>query len=339
MVSIRSRKVQRRNVGIASIAAAGVVCFSTKIIYDNYRYAKHLPSFSMEHPPWQFHLPQTTVVVSFQTYVARARLYASQANGRGEQQQPQRVCPCCGATTAAPFQVFGTRPDAKCPQCRALERHRTSCAVLGTQPELLDIEQEHLRKRAFDNAPTGALRMIYFGPQPDMALQIDASAAKIDQIWADFKDDTLYNRNETTKTVHADVTSLRFPDNFAHGAIILHVLEHIPDLQLALAEISRVLKPMSWILLEVPFREKESTVDCRGATTDEERIKCAGQKDHVWSFSTPDFEAELRKANLTCTNVHLSLKATLGKTVYDLFQLRTANKYVPQYLCRTPVKK
>jgi hypothetical protein len=60
------------------------------------------------------------------------------------------------------------------------------------------------------------------------------------------------------------------------------VIEHIPDLHAAFGELRRVLKPYSWILLEVPVRETTTTVDCRPAASDEERIECAGQKDHVY---------------------------------------------------------
>jgi ubiquinone/menaquinone biosynthesis C-methylase UbiE len=71
----------------------------------------------------------------------------------------------------------------------------------------------------------------------------------------------------TTKTIHADIMRLSFPDHFACGVILLHVIEHIPDLRAAFAKWKRILKPYSWILLEVPMFENttNTTKDCRAA--------------------------------------------------------------------------
>jgi len=40
-----------------------------------------------------------------------------------------------------------------------------------------------------------------------------------------------------------DITMMRFPDNSVDYFICFHVLEHIPDEHLALAEVRRALKP------------------------------------------------------------------------------------------------
>jgi SAM-dependent methyltransferase len=280
--------------------------------------------------------------LSFVDHIQKAA--AGGQNQMSKEKLPKRMCPCCGwqSVDGGLFEPYGKgRLDAKCPQCGALERHRTSCAVLGTRPELLDVAHEHKLKRHFDTASTGSLRMIYFGPHKTTAQTIDESTYRVDQIWADYKEDILYNHGKrTTKTVHADIMNLQFPDHFAHGAIILHVLEHIPDLQKAFAELKRVLKPYSWLLLEVPYRESIHTKDCRSATNDAERLVCAGQKDHVWSFSIADFERELTMAQfVNCTNVHPFLQERLGPIVYDRLQLRNnfQGQPFPQYLCRTPI--
>jgi SAM-dependent methyltransferase len=280
--------------------------------------------------------------VAFEDHVQTARNTSSPDNNNNN--NSKRFCPCCGwhSHDDEVFQPYNNRLDAKCPDCSALERHRTSCAVLGTRPELLDVEQEHQLKRSFDQEPTGSLRLVYFGPHQASARVIDASTYRVDQIWADYSAERLYNHGgRTTKTVQADIMQLQFPNHFAHGAILLHVIEHIPDLRAAFGELRRVLKPYSWILLEVPVRETTTTVDCRPAASDEERIECAGQKDHVWSFSMTDFEHNVlnQTAGLVeCQNVHPMLLERLGRSVYDRFQLQNTfqDQPLPQYLCRTP---
>jgi ubiquinone/menaquinone biosynthesis C-methylase UbiE len=57
--------------------------------------------------------------------------------------------------------------------------------------------------------------------------------------------------------LHADVTNLQFPNGFANGIIILHVLEHVRELQKATEELMQVLVPVagsSWRSLVVPRR-------------------------------------------------------------------------------------
>ena len=49
-----------------------------------------------------------------------------------------------------------------------------------------------------------------------------------------------------------DITAMRFPSDSADYFICFHVLEHIPDERLALAEIRRVLKPGGAAVIQVP---------------------------------------------------------------------------------------
>jgi ubiquinone/menaquinone biosynthesis C-methylase UbiE len=74
-------------------------------------------------------------------------------------------------------------------------------------------------------------------------------------------------RGRTTKTVHTDIMRLSFPDHFARGVILLHVIKHIPDLRAAFATLKRILKPYLWILLKVPkFDTSTNTIrDCLAA--------------------------------------------------------------------------
>ena len=89
-----------------------------------------------------------------------------------------------------------------------------------------------------------------------------------------------------------DITSLNFPD--AHFDLIIanHVLEHIPNLTKALAELKRVLKPTGHAIFMVPLSGSHPTDDgCQlindkiiCALSENEKINRFGQKDHVRLF-------------------------------------------------------
>lgn len=52
---------------------------------------------------------------------------------------------------------------------------------------------------------------------------------------------------------HLDITAMPFADNSQDAYLCISVLEHVPDIQNALAEINRTLKVGGSILLTVPF--------------------------------------------------------------------------------------
>jgi len=52
---------------------------------------------------------------------------------------------------------------------------------------------------------------------------------------------------------HDDIEDLKFPDESFYGAVCWSVLEHVPNPQLAVAELHRVLKPGGIVWIQVPF--------------------------------------------------------------------------------------
>jgi SAM-dependent methyltransferase len=291
---------------------------------------------SADHPLSAATIPK----LGFVDFVIKAkRLTRSR---KPESDDDQYTCPCCG-WTGPMFSPYGSgrikglsgRANAQCPQCKALERHRRGCAFLGTHPEVLTVKHEE----AQDSQKNGALRVIYFGPHIPMARVLDNSPSKIDQIWVDFNE-AMYNRKKSVKTLHVDIQQLQFPDNFAHGMMLFHVMEHIPDLDQAFSEIKRVLRPNGWVMIEVPFgRNMTKTKDCRGLALDEDRIRCAGQKDHQWVFDQTDFEQAVLAKYLDCKVVSSMISERVGPATYATFQLLTDGVDVPQYFCRSAKKK
>lgn len=70
-----------------------------------------------------------------------------------------------------------------------------------------------------------------------------------------------------------------------------HVLEHVSDLERALAEIGRVLAPGGHAVLQVPFsRMLSGTIDDPSVRTEAGRLALYGQEDHVRLFGMDVFE-------------------------------------------------
>ena len=200
-------------------------------------------------------------------------------------------CPCCG-WKGKEFAPAGKRKtkNRQCPRCRARERHRKVCYTLS-------------QGNYFNTSHPYPFRLVHFGAQPQMEKVIN-TFDDVDQVSVDY----FYpGYNKYSKNVlKADVTDLRLPDNFAQGIIILHVLEHISELEKAFDELKRVLDNTGWIFVEVPCNSSP-TKDCRGLQSDKERIKCGYQHDHVWKFNCDEIYQKIRARfnHLECSVIHI----------------------------------
>jgi hypothetical protein len=236
-----------------------------------------------------------------------------------------RFCPCCGLILKdKKFSPFGASmsPDRMCPQCGSVERHRRVCTLFAGAAKY------GLSTDSFLKPPNGfnhPFRLLSFGPHRQMEAEI-SSFPDVDHVGLDY----FYpGYSYSNSTLHADVQDLKIPDGFADGIIILHVLEHVPDLPQAFSELSRVLRNESgWALVEVPCRSGISTKDCR-LNTSEERHTCAGQHDHVWRFGCEDFALMLRQHFKSCDDISDSF-AWVGANVLDNLKIEK----MPLHLCR-----
>jgi SAM-dependent methyltransferase len=189
----------------------------------------------------------------------RLRLALWRARNRGT----QRRCPACG-TTVSRFAPYGTalRPDAQCPGCGSLERHRALWLYLQ-------------RQTAFFERP---LRVLLVAPDP--MLDAEGRRRHPDFLSIDLTPGFAMRR--------MDLTSLALPDDDRDLVIAYHVLEHIPDDAAAMREIRRVLKPDGIALLEVPV--SEGVTDERYSSAPPEvRAEHYGQADHVRQYGRSDF--------------------------------------------------
>ena len=166
------------------------------------------------------------------------------------------VCPICKGHFRK-FLSFGVkpRPNASCPRCGSLERHRLSWLYLRDRTNFFS---DNLK--VLDIAPMDCLQR-KFQAMPNL-----------DYVSVDLE--------LPIAMVKMDITDMQFPDNYFDCIICYHVFEHIPDDRKAMKEIFRVLKPDGWAILQVPIL-MEKTFEDPNITTPKEREKVFGQRDHV----------------------------------------------------------
>lgn len=168
-----------------------------------------------------------------------------------------RYCPVCRRYQRG-FEPHGVvpRPDARCPDCGALERHR-----------LVWLYLQH-RLSFFDGTPR---RMLHLAPE--LALERPLRQVPgLTRVTADLC--------RTDVMTRLDVTRLPFPDDSFDVIYCSHVLEHVPDDAAAMAELRRVLRPAGWGILQVPVL-RDVTDEDPSVVSPEERLRRFGQRDHV----------------------------------------------------------
>lgn len=209
-----------------------------------------------------------------------------------------RFCPACHQSVKR-FKAGGvrSRPNAKCPACGALERHRFLGVlldglgpVLGSAARVLDI--------APSRYTTHRLRQL--DPQHYVRADLDPEA------------------DGRAVDVQASLTRLPFAAASFDLIVCYHVLEHIPDDAAAMRELARVLRPGGVAVVQVPFRTERLTDEDPDAD-EAERIERFGQADHVRWYGT-DFEDRLTRAGLT--GPRITPRDVLGEQLCEAFGLR-----------------
>lgn len=187
-----------------------------------------------------------------------------------------RYCPVCNSHLRT-FLPHGRarRPDALCPVCFSLERHRAAWVFLQQRTDL------------WQGAPR---RRRHFAPEPAFQIRL-AALAHLDYVTADL------DNPRAAETV--DITRMPFADGSFDGLYCSHVLEHVPADRQAMSELWRVLKPGAWALVLVPVTA-ERTIEDLSITDPGERLRRYGQADHVRRYG-PDVAERLREAGFEVT--------------------------------------
>lgn len=188
---------------------------------------------------------------------------------------PRRYCSICHRIVRREFAPGpGGRPDASCPRCRSLERHRFLAILLSAlEPALGDLDTVVEVSPSPETTPL----LAGLGSRRHLRLDLGADPRKVD-VWA-------------------SLTDLPLRDDSVDLIVCYHVLEHVPDDAAAMREIARVLAPGGVGLVQVPFRPGTVT-DEDPAAPEDERVRRFGQADHVRYYGD-DFEDRLVAAGLS----------------------------------------
>lgn len=116
--------------------------------------------------------------------------------------------------------------------------------------------------------------------------------------------------------VQASIEALPFAAGSFDVVLCYHVLEHVYNDGLAMQEISRVLSPGGFALVQVPWRRHAPVTDEDPSAPPDERARRFGQADHV-RFYGADFETRLGDHGLRGTRFepHDFLSPTLQETL------------------------
>jgi SAM-dependent methyltransferase len=207
----------------------------------------------------------------------------NRARGQGGHSGARFYCPICDYWYRK-FYPFGLRgrPNAKCPGCGSLERHRFLWLYLAYQTKVLRQRGEILHV-----APEACIQSALITRPGIRYLGIDR-----------YDDDAAAKQH--------DLTDLTFPTASFDLIICNHVLEHIPDDRKALAEISRVLRPGGRALIMVPIdRNRQTTYEDEQITTPSERHEAFGHPYHVRVCGW-DYGDRIRECGFTVFEAHSS---------------------------------
>lgn len=183
----------------------------------------------------------------------------------------ERYCPLCESSVRRFYTAgLSARPDARCPVCGALERHRLFRLVAGEKTDLFDGRE----KRILHIAPEEAIERLVRG------------LPNVDYLSADLED--------PRAMVRMDITNIDYPEGAFDVILCSHVLEHVPDDRKALREFHRVLSPTGWGIIQIPVTDPVTFEDFT-ITDPEERLRVFGQRDHVRRYG-PDVRERMEEA-------------------------------------------
>lgn len=187
---------------------------------------------------------------------------------------PSLWCSACGRAVSGFGPGPNRRPNASCPHCGSLERHRFLALLLdGLAPTISS------GQAALDIAPTPQIEQI-LRPLSTRYVRMDLDPAA----------------DRRSVDIQASLIAAPFADGAFDFILCYHVLEHVPDDAAAMRELGRLLAPGGFALVQVPWRPSAPTEEDPEAPP-AERARRFGQADHVRTYGK-DFEDRLLAAGL-----------------------------------------
>lgn len=194
-----------------------------------------------------------------------------------------RVCPICGAEYKRflPYGYVIVRPDALCPRCLSLERHRLLWLWLTRETNLTD------------RLP----RLLHIAPEVCLMRKLKAIYSSDPQkyVTADLE--------SPLADLHFDILQIPLPDTSFDAVICNHLLEHVADDRAALRELHRILRPGGWgvVLSPIDYNRSETFEDDT-ITDPAERTRIFGQYDHRRIFGR-DYAERLRSVGFEAEEI------------------------------------
>ena len=190
-----------------------------------------------------------------------------------------KECPLCGCRRRKflPYGYVTQRENALCPNCLALERHRTLWLWLLREsdigrgamalPRLLHVAPEVALMRKFSKI---------YASQPEKYVTADLESPLAD--------------------MHFDIQHIPLEDESFDAVICNHILEHVEDDHQAMREILRILRKGGWGVILSPIdMQREETFEDDTITDEAERTRIFGQYDHRRIYGR-DYAKRLEKA-------------------------------------------
>lgn len=192
-------------------------------------------------------------------------------------------CPVCGRhyRKLLPYGYVHSRPNALCPNCLSLERHRLLWLYLTRETDLL-----HTHPQTLHIAPEACIMRHlkpHFAACPERYVTADLESPLAD--------------------LHFDVQRIPLPDASVDAVICNHLLEHVADDRLALRELHRILRPGGWgIVLSPVDPNRERTFEDDTIADPEQRTRIFGQYDHRRIYGA-DYADRLREAGFEAADI------------------------------------
>ncbi len=216
------------------------------------------------------------------------------------------TCPLCGHSfrKLLPYGYVTSRPNALCPHCLSLERHRLLWLYLTREtnlfeqlPEVLHIAPEVCLMRHLKPHYKGA-------PKRYVTADLESPLANL----------------------HFDVQQIPLPDACFDVVICNHLMEHVADDRRAMRELHRILRRGGWGVLLSPVElDRAATFEDDTITDPKERTRIFGQYDHRRIYGN-DFATRLHEAGFVVED--LDYAATLTADERLKFALPSDHIYV-----------
>lgn len=190
-----------------------------------------------------------------------------------------KECPLCGCRRRKflPYGYVTQRDNALCPNCLALERHRTLWLWL-------------LRESDIGRGAVALPRLLHVAPEVALMRKFSRIYAKqpADYVTADLE--------SPLADLHFDIQHIPLEDESFDVVICNHIMEHVEDDRLAMREILRIMRKGGWgVILSPVDLQREKTFEDDTITDEAERTRIFGQYDHRRIYGR-DYAERLRDA-------------------------------------------